>query len=363
MRRLGLLLLLLIAAAGACAAWLDHNVSRSYKHYPGNSIFVDIPHGTSRFGVAEILHRNGVIRSRPAFVVMSYWHPHHVLQAGEYLFDHAMTERQVFWKIAGGHIYVHIVQIPEGWSMFDIADELEREGVAHREDFLRVARDPAPIQDLAPQAKSLEGFLFPSTYQFTRHATPAQIAATMVRQFRTVWNEVNPNVAATTTAENGSPSVSEIVTMASLVERETPLSPERPLVAGVFYNRLKRSLPLQCDPTVQYALALAGRPTLIVRHDDLSIASPYNTYTHPGLPPGPIANPGEASLRAAINPAQSDYMYFVANDTGGHFFAKTLAEHNHNINIYRQRLHNDAAGDPASHNNGTGSPDKNRSQN
>jgi UPF0755 protein len=356
MRRLGLLLLLLIAAAGACAAWLDHNVSRSYKHYPGDSIFVDIPHGTSRFGVAEILHRNGVIRSRPAFVVMSYWHPHHVLQAGEYLFDHPMTERQVYWKIASGRIYVHVVQILEGWSMFDIANELERQGVAHREDFLRVARDPAPIQDLAPEAKSLEGFLFPSTYQFTRRATPDQIAATMLRQFRTVWNNLNPNAA------NPGTSVYATVTMASLVERETPLSPERPLVAGVFYNRLKRGLPLQCDPTVQYALELAGRPAPMVHHNDLQTASPYNTYLHPGLPPGPIANPGEASLRAALMPAQTDYMYFVANDTGGHFFAKSLEEHNRNIVKYRRRLENDARRDPASHDGASGNSDRNRSQ-
>jgi UPF0755 protein len=248
------------------------------------------------------------------------------------------------------------VQIPEGWSMFDIADELERQGVAHREDFLRVARDPAPIQDLAPEAKSLEGFLFPSTYQFTRRATPDQIAATMLRQFRTVWSSLNPDAA------NPTGSAYAAVTMASLVERETPLSPERPLVAGVFYNRLKHGLPLQCDPTVQYALELAGRPTPIVHHDDLHIASPYNTYLHPGLPPGPIANPGEASLRAALMPAQTDYMYFVANDTGGHFFAKTLAEHNHNINIYRRRLKDDEAGDPASRNGAPANPDRNRSQ-
>ena len=143
---------------------------------------------------------------------------------------------------------------------------------------------------------------------------------------------------------NPTASTQQVVTMASLVERETPQASERPLVAGVFYNRLSKNYPLQCDPTVQYALALAGRPTTIVHHADLEVNSPYNTYLHAGLPPGPIANPGEASLRAAISPAKTDYMYFVANDQGGHFFSKTLAEHNRNVTRYRKRLENDTSG-------------------
>ncbi len=338
MRRLGLLLLLFIAAIGGFSAWLDHQISRLYRGYSGSSIFVDIPRGTSRWHVAEILRENGVIPNAVAFDLLSRWHLNRSLQAGEYLFDHSMNEREVFWKIAGGHIYVHSVQITEGWTMFEIADALEREGLANREDFLKVARDPTPIQDLDPGAKSLEGFLFPSTYEFTRRATPQQIADAMVRHFRTVWASLNPDPA------NPAATTQQIVTIASLVERETPVASERPLVAGVFYNRLSKKYPLQCDPTVQYALALAGRPTQIVHHADLEVNSPYNTYRHAGLPPGPIANPGEASLRAAVSPAKTDFMYFVANDQGGHFFSKTLAEHNRNVTRYRKRLENDSSG-------------------
>ncbi|MFZ0036729.1 MAG: endolytic transglycosylase MltG [Candidatus Acidiferrales bacterium] len=342
MRRLGLLLLLGIAAVGAFCAWLDQELSVPYKHYSGESVIVDIPHGTSRWSTAGLLAKNGVIRSRVAFEFFSHWHQRRLLQAGEYLFEGPMTERQVFWKIANGRINVVSVKIPEGWNMFDIADQLERQKLCSRADFLRVARDPTPILDIAPHARSLEGFLFPSTYLFGRHTPPDQIAATMVREFRRVWNNLNPDLAIATAT---TPSLEDTVTLASLVERETPLESERPLVAGVFYNRLHRNYPLQCDPTVQYALALAGRPTQIVRHADLRVDSPYNTYLRPGLPPGPIANPGEASLRAAIDPAKTDFMYFVANDTGGHFFSKTLEEHNRNVAKYRRRLESDANGD------------------
>lgn len=356
MRRLGLFFLLAIAAVGGFSAWLDEEVSRPFKAYAGDSIYVDIPHGTSRWGVSGILAKNGVIRNRLAFELASQWHFSRSLQAGEYLFDHPMTERQVFWKIASGRIFVHTVQIPEGWTMFDIANELQRDGIASREDFLRAAQDPSLVQDIAPDAKTLEGFLFPSTYHFTRHETADQIAETMVRQFHIVWSNLNPNPA------NPFVSSTDIVTLASLVERETPLATERPLVAGVFTNRLQRKLPLQCDPTVQYALDLAGRPTVIVHHADLQINSPYNTYLHAGLPPGPIANPGEASLRAAISPTQTDFMYFVANDAGGHFFAATLAEHNRNIVKYRRRLESDAAADPAPRTATTTNPNQHRSQ-
>jgi UPF0755 protein len=358
MRRLGLLLLLGIAAVGGLAAWLDQELSREYKGYAGDSVIVDIPHGTPRWKIATLLAKNGVIPNRVAFELLSHWHQQRALQAGEYLFSGKMTEREVFWKIANGKINVITVKILEGWTMFEIAEQLERQRFCSREDFLKVARDPTPILDLAPHARSLEGFLFPSTYLFARHTTPEQIAVEMVRQFRTVWSGLNPDLAIATAS---TPSLESVVTMASLVERETPLESERPVVAGVFYNRLARGLPLQCDPTVQYALALAGRPTQIVHHADLHVESPYNTYLRPGLPPGPIANPGEASLRAAMDPAKTDFMYFVANDAGGHFFSKTLEEHNRNVAIYRRRLENDPPADPTRHSFAT-NPREHRSQ-
>ena len=339
MRRLGLLALLVIAAMGGLAGWLDSQISRPYRGHRPEKIFVDIPRGTSRWGVAGILKQNDVIRDRVAFELFSLWHARKPLLAGEYYFDHPLNSKEVFRKIAEGKIFVHSVTIPEGWTMFDIANELSRQEICTREDFLAAARDPFPISDLAPQAKTLEGFLFPSTYEFTRHTSCEQIARRMVGDFRAVWETIAP---ANSSQFLDGMTLVQVVTLASLVERETPRAEERPLVAGVFYNRLHRGFPLQCDPTVQYALDIAGKPEKNVRAKDLRLDSPYNTYLHRGLPPGPIANPGEASLRAALAPAQTDFMYFVANDHGGHFFSKTLAEHNRNVARYRRLLAGEA---------------------
>ncbi|MGH9725002.1 MAG: endolytic transglycosylase MltG, partial [Candidatus Acidiferrales bacterium] len=207
-------------------------------------------------------------------------------------------------------------------------------------DFLAAVQDTTPIADLAPGARSLEGFLFPSTYDFTRHTTCEEVAETMVRHFRAVWETLEPPGTQT---YPGGLTLLQVVTLASLVERETPNPNERPLVAGVFYNRLAKGYALQCDPTVQYAMALAQHPERSVHAADLRINSPYNTYLHRGLPPGPIANPGEASLRAALDPSKTDYLYFVANDQGGHLFSKTLAEHNRNVERYRRMRQADGA--------------------
>ncbi len=340
MRRLGLLALLLIAAIGAGAGWLDSQITRPYRGHRPEKIFVEIPHGTSRWGVAGILRQNDVIRNRIAFELFSIWHLRVPLQAGEYYFDRPYNSREVFWQIAQGRIYVRTFTIPEGWTMFDVAREIDQQGICSREDFLAAAAKPAPISDLAPGAKNLEGFLFPSTYEYTRRTTCDQIVHRMVQNFRAVWDSLNSPGGVVATS--GLTPI-QTVTLASLVERETPQPKERPLVAGVFYNRLRHDDPMQCDPTVQYALELAGHPVKYVRASDLKFDSPYNTYQHRGLPPGPIANPGEASLRAALAPAQTDFMFFVANDQGGHFFSKTLAEHNRNINRYHKLLSGDAA--------------------
>ncbi len=347
MRRFGFLALLLIACLGGGATWLESQIGKPYRGHRPEKVFVDIPHGTSRWGVAEILRRNDVIRSQLAFALFSDWHFRRRLQAGEYFFDHPVNSREVFWKISRGQIYVHTVTVPEGWTMFDIAAELDRQGVCSREDFLTAAHDTSLIADLAPQAISLEGFLFPSTYEFTRRATCDTAVKRMVQNFRAVWETLGP--AGAPQQFPGSLTLHEVVTLASLVERETPNAEERPLVASVFYNRLRLGNPLQCDPTVQYAMELAGHPEKNVRAVDLRINSPYNTYEHRGLPPGPIANPGEASLRAALVPATTDYLYFVANDEGGHAFSRTLAEHNRNVARLRKLLARDtAAADPAS---------------
>jgi UPF0755 protein len=346
MKRLGFLALLLIAALGAGSVWLETQIDKPYRGHRPADVFVDIPHGTSRWGIAKILRQSDVIRSPLAYALFSAWHFRRRQQAGEYYFDHPVNSREVFWKIARGQIYVHTVTVPEGWTMFDIAAELQRQGVCSREEFLAAAHDTSLISDLSPRATSLEGFLFPSTYEFTRRATCEQAAKRMVQNFRAVWESLD--AAGAPPQPPGGLSPAQAVTLASLVERETPDAEERPLVAGVFYNRLRLGNPLQCDPTVQYAMELAGHPEKNVHAVDLRIDSPYNTYQHRGLPPGPIANPGEASLRAALQPATTDYLYFVANDDGGHFFSRTLAEHNRNVAKLRKLLARDAAAaDPA----------------
>ena len=251
-----------------------------------------------------------MIRNRLAFLMFSVWHFRAPMQAGEYLVDRPLNSREMFWKLAKGQIFVHTVIIPEGWTMYDIAGELDRQSICQRDDFLAAAHDTSLISDLAPQAQSLEGFLFPSTYEFTRHTTCEQVAKRMVQNFRAVWESL---AAANSQQFPQGLTSQQVVSLASLVERETPNPNERPLVAGVFYNRLRLGDPLQCDPTVQYALELSGRFERNIRPADLHVDSPYNTYEHRGLPPGPIANPGEASLRAALFPATTDYMYFVAN--------------------------------------------------
>jgi UPF0755 protein len=341
MRHLAIFFLILLLAAAGFGVWFQHELAAPYKSYAQPKLLVDVPRGMSRREIAALLDRNGVVRNAFVFELYSRWHGRKELEAGEYLFDRPMTPREVFAMIAGGHIYVHTVKVPEGWTGIEIADELEREGLCRREEFLKAANDPSSMNDLAPDAPSLEGFLFPATYQFTKHTSAAEIAAAMVRRFRVEWASL-PGIGHDTDGKiTGLPpgmTVEQVVTLASLVERETPRADERPIVAGVFMNRLDRRLPLQCDPTVQYALALEGRPTKILSGADLSFDSPYNTYRHTGLPPGPIGNPGEASLRASLRPLLVPYFYFVADAEGGHRFSRTLAEHNRNVVRYRHEL-------------------------
>jgi UPF0755 protein len=346
MRRILRLLAVFVFIVIVAFGWAALAVRQSYQGYSGPQVFVEIPRGTSRHAIAHRLQDTGVVRHWYLFEAYSVWNIHHPLEAGEYAFHDPTSPEGAFWKIAMGHVYVRTIVIPEGWTSFDIAAALEREGICSRQDFLAAVKDTTLIRNLAPDAQTLEGYLYPATYQFSRQQSAHDIAEAMVSRFGGEWASLSAATGASGPATSGdagsSPggdtNVEEVVTIASLVERETPQPQERPLVASVFYNRLARGLPLQCDPTVQYALEAAGRPTAVLTERDLRFDSPYNTYRYPGLPPGPIANPGEASLRAALAPANSDYLYFVANAEGGHFFSSMLAEQNRNVVIYRRRL-------------------------
>jgi UPF0755 protein len=322
------LLILLILAAG----YFYLALYQPYQGFASDGVYLDIPRGASQRTISRLLAENGVVRSRMAFEFLCRHRGRRTLQAGEYFFDRPVTAFAVYDAIANGRVFVKEFVIPEGFTMFDIADLAASEGFLSRDEFLVAARDPSPIRDLAPDAPSLEGFLFPATYEFPRHMTGKDMTAAMVKKFKQEW--------LTLPTEGATPhqSVQAIVTLASLVERETPRPEERPHVAGVFENRLRTGQPLQCDPTVAYALTLVGAYSGKLDGGDLLFSSPYNTYRNRGLPPGPIANPGEAALRAALNPPPTDDLYFVANTEGGHFFSRTLEEHNSNVARYRHLL-------------------------
>ncbi len=339
--------LLLLAVAGT-AAWMWYGIERPYQGFATEGVFVDLPHGASSRTVARVLKQNGVIRSAFAFEVYARRHPKRRLQAGEYFFNHAISGHDVFWQIADGRIYEQPFTVREGETIFDIAHDLETEKLMTADEFLTAAQNPELIRDVAPHTRTLEGFLFPATYFLPRHPTPTDVTAEMVHKFKEEWQRIAPTESKrdTTGLEHGRP-VASVVTLASLVERETPKPEERPLVASAFENRLRKNIALQCDPTVIYAMQDAGQYNGKLTGADLHFPSPYNTYVHPGLPPGPIGNPGEASLRAALDPAKTDYLYFVANTQGGHFFAATLTEHNRNVTKYRRLLAGLPADPPA----------------
>jgi len=340
LKKLALIIALVLVAAGVTAAWLWYCTTKPYQGFASEGVFVTVPRGATSRSVARLLQQNGVIRSRLAFEFYARRHARRTLQAGEYLFDKPVTGRDVFWKLAKGQVYEIPFTVREGETIYDIAHDLEAARFLPADEFIKAASDPTLVRDISPHALTLEGFLFPATYQLPRHPIATELAASMVKKFKEEWSHISPAASGTgdkTGLAVGIP-VSSVVTMASLVERETPKPEERPLVAGVFENRLRKDMRLQCDPTVIYALQQDGRYNGTLTGADLQVESPYNTYTHPGLPPGPIGNPGEVSLRAALQPANTDYLYFVANTQGGHFFSATLAEHNRNVTKYRRLL-------------------------
>jgi UPF0755 protein len=339
LKKVLLVILVLVLAAAAAGAWGWYCITKPYQGFAREGVFVTVPHGASSRGVARMLESNGVVRSALAFEVYARRHPKRSLEAGEYFFDHAVSGRDVFWKLAKGDVYQIPFTVREGETMYDIAHDLEAGHFLLADDFVKAASDPMLVRDIDPHALTLEGYLFPATYQLPRHPIAVELTAAMVKKFREQWTKISPPMTGgdKTRLASGYP-ISSIVTLASLVERETPKKDERPLVAGVFENRLRKDMMLQCDPTVIYALEQDGRYTGTLTGADLHVHSPYNTYEHTGLPPGPIGNPGEASLRAALQPAETDYLYFVANTQGGHFFSVTLEEHNRNVTKYRRLL-------------------------
>lgn len=302
---------------------------------PDGQKFVMLRPGYSTRRIAAELEEAGVIRSRLGFILWQRLHRKQSLKAGEYLFDKPARTLDVYGRLVRGDIYVHTVVIPEGFTIFDIAQAIQDAGLGSSQEFLAVAQSNTElISDLAPDAKSLEGYLFPNTYELTRTQSMKDIAAAMVKQFRQVAEQIG-----LTTGGKGT-DIQKTVTMASIIEKETAVPEERTVVASVYYNRLARNIALQADPSVIYAELLNGNYGGALHHSDMSFQSAYNTYIHSGLPPGPIGNPGRSSLEAALHPAQTDYYYFVSDGNGHHRFSRSLEEHNQNVAKLRQAVQN-----------------------
>jgi UPF0755 protein len=316
---------LALAAVGGFAVY---RIERPYQGFQGET-FVEFPHGTGTSAMATQLVEAGVVRSRWEFLLARFATRGRVLQAGEYRFDRAASPVDIVRRIARGDTFFYELVVPEGRNMFDIGASVEQLGVFPAAKFIAAARNPVLIRDLDPSAPTLEGYLFPSTYKVGRHTTPSALCRMMTTRFREVWSALH------TTAD-----MHNTVTLASLVEREGKLASERPLIAAVFTNRLRLGMTLDCDPTTIYAALLENRYTGVIHRSDLDSNQAYNTYRHAGLPPGPIANPGAASLRAAIEPGAGKDLYFVAlaDGSGGHQFSSNIAAHNLAVERYRRAV-------------------------
>ncbi len=346
--------LILVAVLGT-AGWFAWAVLTPTE--PSGQVFVMLHPGYSTHHIAAELKKAGIIRSEEAFVLWHYYHHGRSLKAGEYLFDKPLNIIDIQKRLRRGDVYFHTVVVPEGFTMFDIARAVEAAGLGPADDFLKVAQsDTALIADIAPGARSLEGYLFPDTYEFSRMMTMHDMAGAMVKQFRQVAHQislisssgnstqaslrvvVDPVAPQAGTPPEAPNDVERTVIMASIVEKETAVAEERPMVASVYYNRLNKGIALDADPSIIYAELLAGTYQGTLHHADMQFHSPYNTYRNAGLPPGPIGNPGRSSLEAAMHPAQSDYYYFVADAQGHHRFARTMEEHNKNVAAYRKAM-------------------------
>lgn len=320
---------MVVLLTGAAIAFGAYQYLGPYSGHGGET-FVEVQHGMSSHDIARLLSERGIVRSPWTFLAVRAVHPRATLQAGEYRFDAAQTPWQVFEKIRRGDIFYEQFTVPEGSNLFDIAALLQGSDTVQPDAFLKAAADPRLIHDLDPLAPNLEGYLFPSTYRVTHKTTAQQLCQMMTAEFRKQWAVIG---GAAHKAD-----VHRTVTLASLVEKETAVGSERPLVAAVFINRMERGIPLQCDPTTIYAALLENRFRGVIHRSDLASTNAYNTYKHSGLPPGPIANPGLTSLQASLNPARTDYLYFVAkpDGSGSHHFSTTLLEHEKAVLAFRQ---------------------------
>jgi UPF0755 protein len=301
----------------------------------GKNQVVLIPTGSTFSSVAQLLETKGLIKSKRAFYCLAWWEDATTrIKAGEYALSPTQTPVEILDYLVQGKIRQYMVTIPEGYNLFQIDDLLANAKLISSDSFLNVARDKNILRTLGIKADSAEGYIYPDTYQFTRDATAHEMLRTFVNHFWEVWNSEE---FSRRTEELGV-QIHDIVTIASIVEKEAMRSRERPLIACVFWNRLKKNIPLQADPTVHYGILVETKvKKRRLRWKDLRKKTPYNTYVSKGLPKGPISNPGKESIRATLHPSKKDYLFFVSKNNGTHYFSRTLAEHNRAVDQYQRR--------------------------
>lgn len=326
-RVLAAIVLVLLAGAAALAGWY-HNALFGVR--TPREVAVEIPAGAPVRQILALLHEDGLLPSPLAARLYLRLHAQgRALRFGHYLFSPGSRPADVLEKVLDGGVETFTITVPEGSDANFVGEEFARLGVGTSEEWDELVGRTEWLGTLAPEAPSLEGFFFPDTYRFPVGISAEAAAHHLVDQFLAVWQEET----AGSSPAWGSPL--DVVTLASLVEAETSLPDERPLIAGVYLNRLDRGMLLQCDPTVIYALKRRGEWRGRLYRIHWEVDDPYNTYRFPGLPPGPINNPGRAAIAAALRPEKNPYLYFVARPGGGHAFSRTLAEHNRAVSELR----------------------------
>jgi UPF0755 protein len=284
--------------------------------------------GQSFESVTRILHEESIIQNPFRFkLIARIMGFDRNVKAGEYLLSSSMSPEKILETLVDGKVYLYRVSIPEGYNLSQVASLMDEKGIVNKKEFLKAANDPIFTEQLGIHAKNFEGYLFPDTYYFSKDISTRKIINTMVKQFHTIFNPIwvkrPPDIKF---------SIHEIVTLASIIEKETGIAEERPLISSVFHNRLNKNMRLQSDPTVIYGVEdFDGNLT----RNHLNTPNPYNTYTTTGLPPGPIANPGKASLEAALVPPETPYLYFVSKNDNTHFFSTNYDDHREAVRKYQ----------------------------
>jgi len=313
------------------ASWFAFEFLSTPKS-PTENILYEIERGEGAKSLAEHFKEKGIIQNKMVFLYgHSLFYSQKIIKAGEYVFDLPLSIQKILHTITEGKTLLHSATIPEGLTRMEIADHLESLGFSERQAFLKASEDTSSISTMDPDARDLEGYLFPETYFFPKGVTTENIVSIMTDQFKDTFSEEWKR----RTEEIGL-TIREIIILASLIEKETSLPDERAIVSAVFHNRLKLRMKLDCDPTIIYALKQDGQFKDRLRTKDLRLDSPYNTYLYRGLPPGPIANPGKDSISAALYPADEDFLFFVSKNDGSHHFSRSFREHQNAVNTFQR---------------------------